>query len=134
MTSLNLIVAEDDLAMQRWLKTVLTRMGATVRMVSSGWELLSLLADAHDATDLVISDVRMPMPGGIDALAMARTAGVTVPFVLITAFPDDQLREAAQTLRAAVLDKPFLAHELVARIEEVMLGATPRRAAQAPSS
>lgn len=120
MTGLNLIVAEDDPAMQRWLLTVLARMGASVRTASSGWELLSLLADDHAAVDLVISDVRMPIPGGIDVLAMARSAGVTVPFVLITAFANDDLRDTARRLSASVLDKPFLVHELEAQIRELV--------------
>lgn len=134
MTGLNLIVAEDDPAMRRWLETVLVRMGASVRMASSGWELLSLLADNHAAIDLVISDVRMPIPYGVDALAMARTAGVTVPFVLITAFPDEDLRAAAGTMRAAVLDKPFLAEELEACIRALVGPAAANENAKGPSS
>jgi CheY-like chemotaxis protein len=117
----NLIVAEDDPAMQHWLETVLVRMGAAVRMVASGWELLYMLADTTRPVDLVISDVRMPMPGGIDALAMARTAGIEIPFVLITAFADDVIREAAIRLDASVLDKPFLADALEHEIRSSIL-------------
>ncbi len=117
-----MIVAEDDPAMQRWLNTVLVHMGASVRLVSSGWELLTQLAE-NDAVDLVISDVRMPIPGGIEALAMARTAGITVPFLLITAFADDRLREAARGLRARVLDKPFLANDLRVQIQQLLEGS-----------
>ena len=73
-----------------------------------------------EAVDLVISDVRMPIPFGVDVLAMARTAGVTVPFLLITAFGDDQLRNVARGLHARVLDKPFLARELKAQIHELV--------------
>lgn len=118
-----MIVAEDDPAMRRWLYVVLAEMGAAVRMAASGWELLALMAE--ERADLVISDIRMPMPRGIDALAMARAAGVTTPFVLITAFADPSIREAARGLRASVLDKPFLAHELEAQIDELMGSATP---------
>jgi len=116
----NLIVAEDDPAMRHWLQTVLAQMGARVRVAASGWELMSLLGEDCDTVDLVISDVRMPLPSGVDALAMARTAGVTVPFVLITAFSDEHVREVALKLHATVLDKPFLAAELEARIMELL--------------
>jgi len=116
---LKLIVAEDDPAMQRWLKTILLQMGASVQLVSSGWELLAVLAE-NEPVDLVISDVRMPIPGGIDALAMARTAGVTVPFLLITAFGDDRIRDTARGLHAHVLDKPFLARDLKAQIHRLI--------------
>jgi CheY-like chemotaxis protein len=118
---MNLIVAEDDPAMQHWLETVLVRMGAAVRTVGSGWELLYMLADHADAVDLVISDLRMPMPSGIDVLAMARAAGIEIPFVLITAFADDVIRDAATRLDASVLDKPFLAAALEYEIRSSIL-------------
>jgi DNA-binding response OmpR family regulator len=122
---LSFIVAEDDPAMRHWLHTVLARNGASVQLASSGWELLSLLADNHETVDLVITDVRMPLPGGAAALAMARTAGVTVPFVLITAFADDDLRDTVCGMHASVLDKPFLVGELEHQIQEI-LGRTPQ--------
>jgi DNA-binding response OmpR family regulator len=121
VSALKLVVAEDDPAMQGWLRSVLERMGASVSVASSGWELLTLLADNHEVLDLVISDVRMPMPNGVDALAMARAAGVSVPFVLISAFATDYVREAARSLSASVLDKPFLQHELEARVRDSLV-------------
>lgn len=108
MSPLRLIVAEDDPDLQ------------------------SLLADTHEAVDLVISDVRMPMPNGVDALAKARAAGVEVPWVLISAFATDDVRKAARILSASVLDKPFLHRELEARVRASLIGhgdrsSVPRR-------
>jgi DNA-binding response OmpR family regulator len=122
MSALRLIVADDDPAMRRWLVMVLRRRAASIASVASGWELLSLLGDEPDC-DLVISDVRMPLPGGLHTLAMVRTAGVAIPFLLITAFADDQLREAARGLCADVLDKPFQLRELEARIDAILARA-----------
>jgi DNA-binding response OmpR family regulator len=106
--------------MRHWLQILLVRMGASVRLASSGWELLSMMAEDPAAIDLVISDVRMPIPCGLDVLAMVRSVGITTPFVLITAFSNEALRAAAGRMRAAVLDKPFLAAELEARIRELL--------------
>jgi DNA-binding response OmpR family regulator len=122
VSALELIVAEDDPTMRQWLSIVLDRMGARVRCAASGWELLSLLSDHSHGVDLVISDVRMPLPSGLEALALARTAGVTTPFMLITAFADDELRQTAQSLGAWVLDKPFFAADLAAHIHHVLSG------------
>ncbi len=123
MSPLRLIVADDDPAMRRWLAMALCRKGATIVAAASGWELLALLAD-ETPCDLVISDVRMPLPGGLHTLAMVRTAGVSTPFLLITAFADHRLREAAKRLHAEVLDKPFQLRELEARIDEILAHAT----------
>ena len=79
-----------------------------------------MLADDLATIDLVITDVRMPIPSGFDVLAMARSAGVTIPFVLITAFSNEELRVAARRMRASVLDKPFLVDDLEARISDLL--------------
>jgi DNA-binding response OmpR family regulator len=48
-----------------------------------------------------------------------RLAGSAVPFLLITAFGGDDVREAAGKLGAEVLDKPFAATELVRRVRRM---------------
>lgn len=108
---LSLVIADDDAAMRTWLRVVLVRLGIDLHEAASGWELLALLASGRPI-DLVISDVRMPAPSGLQVLASARTAGCEAPFLLITAFGDDQLRRRAGALGAAVLDKPFPAAAL----------------------
>jgi CheY-like chemotaxis protein len=118
------IVAEDDPIVRHGLDAALASLGGTVRLAASGWELLSLLADG-DPVDVVVADVRMPMPGGVDALAMARTAGLTVPFVLVAACCDDALRTAARKLHAVVIAKPVRDHELALRVRELVADAAP---------
>lgn len=115
---LSLIVAEDDFHMRDWLLTILERAGAKVHEAATGWEVLSLLAE-HPDIDLVISDVRMPAPNGLQALAMARAAGIGVPFLIITGFGGDDVDLSATRMDARVLNKPFAAVDLLARIEEL---------------
>jgi DNA-binding response OmpR family regulator len=109
------IVAEDDPGMRRWMRVVLTRRNIAVQEARSGAELLLLLTVMPEV-DLVISDLRMPLLDGLDTLAMVREIGVDVPFLLITAFADETLRRSAEELDASVLDKPFSAGELIARV------------------
>jgi DNA-binding response OmpR family regulator len=112
---LRVIVAEDDPGMRRWMRVVLTRRNIAVQEARSGAELLLLLTVMPEV-DLVISDLRMPLLDGLDTLAMVREIGVDVPFLLITAFADETLRRSAEELDASVLDKPFSAGELIARV------------------
>jgi DNA-binding NtrC family response regulator len=127
MPALDVIVADDDPAMRACLEAFLVQMGAKVQLAASGWELLALLAD-DETVDLVIADVRMPMPNGIEALAMARAAGISAPFVLITGTCTDEVRAAARRLRAAALAKPFTARDLRRQIDRLVA----RRPAEAP--
>jgi CheY-like chemotaxis protein len=122
--SFHAIVAENDPVIRHDLDATLANLGGNVRLAASGWELLSLLADG-DPVDVVIADVRMPMPGGLDALVMARTAGVTVPFVLVAASCDEALRDAVRRLHAVVIAKPLRDHELAQRVRELVAEAAP---------
>jgi DNA-binding response OmpR family regulator len=112
-----LLVAEDDPAMLRWLVLILTSLGGPIHAVSDGWKARSVLM--HEHVDLVVSDLRMPISSGFETLAVIRMAGNRVPFLLITAFGDDEVREAAAELGAEVLAKPFGAVELLARVERM---------------
>ena len=42
-----------------------------------------------DGTSCVIADVQMPGMNGLELLAMMRAQGHGVPFIFITAFPDE---------------------------------------------
>jgi CheY-like chemotaxis protein len=115
-----LLVAEDDDEMRAWLTVALGSERDEVREASTGWELLSALAEPRPF-DLVITDVRMPGPTGIQVLGMARNAGVVTPFLLITAFSDHQLRASmAELADVALLDKPFEQSEFLNAVERML--------------
>jgi CheY-like chemotaxis protein len=110
-----IFIADDDRATREWLRLLLRPMHATIREASAGVELLELLASG-EPYDLVITDVRMPGPSGLQVVAMARAAGVTAPFLVITAFPDDDVKAALTASGAELLAKPFSGTELKDRV------------------
>ncbi len=103
--------------MRRWLVTVLTPLAGRIHAVGDGWQVWTALME--EDIDLVISDIRMPMKGGLETLNVVRVAGITVPFLLITAFGGEDVRAAAAGLGAEVLDKPFAASDLLARVRRL---------------
>jgi CheY-like chemotaxis protein len=113
----SILVAEDDAAMRRWLVTVLAPLGCRIFEVSDGWEVWSMLEE--NDIDLVISDIRMPVQNGLEALTVARIAGIQVPFLLITGFGGDDVRDSAGELGAEVLSKPFSAADLLAHVRRL---------------
>lgn len=116
------LVAEDDSELRSLIGYGLGLDGHEVVATSNGIELGDWLTAASFA-DVVISDVRMPGPSGLDILARFRKMNTRTPFVLITAFGSAELHARALGLGAtAVLDKPFemddlrdLVRRLVAR-------------------
>ena len=114
----HLLIADDDPEMRSWLRAVLAQAGARIDEVESGAELVRALTE-NGPYDLVVADVRMSWATGVQALAMARTAGVQTPFVVITAYADAAVRAAAEALGAPLLEKPLTVQELL----ETALGA-----------
>ena len=109
-----ILLAEDNLEMRRFLASALRRDGYEVIEVKNGADLVSQVADrlvqpiSLPPVDLIISDQRMPGFTGLEILGALRTEDWVTPFVLITAFGGEELREEAQLAgAAAVLDKPF---------------------------
>lgn len=104
------LLAEDDPELRRLIASELRRDGITVIEARDGHELVELLAEdlGSVAPDVVVSDLRMPGPSGLDALDLLRRTGGGPAFVLITAFGDEAIHEQAARLgAAAVFDKPF---------------------------
>ena len=73
------------------------------------------MRSAHlNDTSCVIADVQMSVMSGLDLLTLMRTQGYRAPFIFITAFPDESVRDRALKAGAiAFLAKPFAAPTLI---------------------
>jgi len=118
--SWRILIADDDDEMRAWLRLALRQLQPAVTEVGTGNDLLEALA--HDGPfDAIITDVRMPGLDGLRVAAMARTAGVPTPIVVITAFPEMAvLKSVGKMPNATLLAKPFEAGELRAALVELM--------------
>lgn len=104
--------------MRTWLVAVLAPLALQIRQAANGNEVWAALDIGP--TDLVVCDVRMPRQSGLAVLTGVRLAGNRVPFLLITGFGGDDVRASAAALGAEVLDKPFTASELLARVQAMV--------------
>jgi len=106
------LVADDDPAMRDLVSIALRAEGYVVIEVATGIALVDTIerivsgAAFGGVVDVVVSDVRMPDLDGLGAIARIRAKGVTVPFVVVTAFSDDATQRRAKELDATLLDKP----------------------------
>jgi CheY-like chemotaxis protein len=114
-----LLLAEDDYELRRLLGSMLRHDGYAVVEARNGSELLnyvaaSLLYSARYAEPaLILTDVRMPGPSGLDVGSALKRTRYRSPLVVMTAFGGDDMRRQARVLGAvAVLDKPFELEEL----------------------
>ncbi|MCB9513413.1 MAG: response regulator [Candidatus Latescibacteria bacterium] len=116
----HLLLADDDYEMRKLLRWSLEHAGYRVTECPDGHTLLKKLeaetgGGDGERYDLIVTDVRMPGVTGTEALRQGWLRGDWPPVILITAFPDPELRERALRLGAqAVLAKPFDVDLLVA--------------------
>jgi two-component system cell cycle response regulator CpdR len=119
------LVAEDDPEMRRLVVEALRKDGHEVQEAADGGRLLVHIAEEfqRDASlaliDVIVSDVRMPVCSGLDLLERLVEARWHVPFVLMTAFGDDQTRRRAEGLGALLFDKPLSLEALRAAVRRL---------------
>jgi len=105
-------VIDDDASVRVATNNLLRSHGYRVHTFASAEEFLR---SAHlNDTSCVIADVQMPVMNGVELLTLMRTQGYGVPFIFITAFPDESVR--ARALKAGAicfLAKPFAAPTLI---------------------
>ena len=112
-----ILVVDDDLGQRSLLESFLTGQGFAVTTASSGEEALEQLDGG--AFDMMISDVRMGGISGLEALHRLRARGITLPVLLVTAFPE--VRDAVVAMRDGAIDyleKPIDLDELLASVRQ----------------
>jgi DNA-binding response OmpR family regulator len=116
----HLLLVEDDHAMRGMLAFVLGKHGYFVTGARDGRQALEYLDDMvrkgghRQMPQLLLADQRMPGFQGLDLIEATRAAGMEISAILITAFPDADVRDRAHTLGIPVLEKPFEMTDLIA--------------------
>ena len=107
-----LILVEDDDSVRRALQLLLSGSGYRVRSFASA---ASALADpiVLDA-DFLVADFMLSESDGVQLLGSLRARGWAGRAILVTAYPSNQLRRAADAVGyAAVMEKPVRHQELL---------------------
>ena len=120
MAERNLIaIIDDDASVRTALNGLLRSLGfANVTFVSAKDFLSSRLLPR---TACVVADVNMPGMTGPELYQSLVASGTAIPVILITAYPDDRVRE--QALRAGVVGyfgKPFHDDDLIACLRSAL--------------
>jgi len=101
-----ILTVDDDSNARLAVQAILERQQMHVTPVESAEDGLSALSSAY--FDLVITDFRMKQKTGLDLIKEARSHGLGVPFILVTAESDLTVRNQAAELGVmAILNKPI---------------------------
>jgi FixJ family two-component response regulator len=99
-------IVDDDESIREAVMDLMRALGFTTEAFARGEDFLK--SDRLRGTACLIADVQLPGMGGLELHSRLIASGNPVPTVLITAYPDDEVR--ARALKAGVvgyLAKPF---------------------------
>jgi FixJ family two-component response regulator len=115
-------IIDDDASMREAIKGLMKSLGYRAEAVASAQEFLN---SRHiDRTSCLIADVQMPGMTGLDLCQRLSASGKPIPTILITAYPDDGVRERARSAGViGYLSKPFEEDDLLACIRSALTHA-----------
>ncbi|WP_372680220.1 ATP-binding protein [Desulfosarcina sp.] len=90
-----ILIIDDDIEILDMLDTILSNEGYEVLRAESGKEAISLLQS--DPVDLVITDMSMPVMGGLEVLAAVKQLDENMEIIVLTG--DATLENAVQALK-----------------------------------
>src|SRR5262245_65099897 len=127
-----ILVADDDPNIVRLLSLYLGKAGYQVESAVDGDEALRKLRDL--APDLLVLDIMMPGPDGLEVCRSVRRAS-DLPIIMLSARGSDVDKIAGLQFGADdYVTKPFNPVELVARVQSVLRRSVARGAGIAPQS
>jgi FixJ family two-component response regulator len=114
-------IIDDDESVRAATSSLLRSVGLEVRLFASAEEFLAA-GDARDNA-CIVSDVQMSGMSGIELLELLRARQCNKPFIVITAFPQDHLRQRAHRAGAnCFLTKPYDSATLLRCVENALAG------------
>jgi CheY-like chemotaxis protein len=118
-----ILVVDDESHMLDTIQFILQSNGYLTVMARGGEEALERLVGLRAQgrrIDLILTDIQMPGPTGLELIELFREAGEQAPVLVMTGYND---RETTRRLRERgiehFLDKPFEEEELLRRIRQL---------------
>jgi two-component system response regulator FixJ len=117
-----ILVVDDDSAVRNSLKFMIEVEGFEVNAYSSAQELLN--ENSLPANSCLVTDYHMPDMTGLELVDHLRDRQISIPAILITANPTENLRNRAAAAGIPIIDKPLLGSRLLDAIRKALDGHT----------
>lgn len=112
-------VIDDDASIRAATDSLLRARGYAVYTFASAADFLR--SPQMNQSSCVITDVRMPEMTGVELQGALRKQGISVPFILVTAFPEESARlQALRDGALCFLSKPFDAPTIIRCVEAAL--------------
>jgi len=114
-----ILIVDDEEQMRDLLVKVLEKSGYQVSASAEGSQALAMLE--REPADLVVTDVRMPGMGGMEALRAVKELNPDIVVIIMTAFGTiDQAVQAVKEGAYDYINKPFKIEEMLLTIDKAL--------------
>jgi len=118
-----ILLVEDEPVLRKSMAELLALWRYQVIEAANGQQALDILSANEQTVDLVLTDVVMPMMGGVGLLKQMRQRGMNTPVIIMTGHPlRDELEDLRQFGLAAWLHKPPSTAQLAHTLAHVLGG------------
>ena len=114
---MKILVAEDEMIMQKTIELRLKKDGHEVITCSDGREAIQKIEEINP--DLIITDIMMPFASGLEIIeAVKRNGGKNIRIIVLSAMGQENVvLEAFQLGADDYITKPFSPNELSMRVK-----------------
>ena len=117
----SILLVEDEQVVRALTKRILTQQGYNVLSAASGAEALEIWLEHSRSIRLLITDVVMPMVGGLELVSRLRGSRPDLPVLYVSGYT----REATLPLESEVavtrfLEKPYTVDSLISQVNELL--------------
>ena len=118
----SILITDDDRAFRETLHEVFAPRGFRTLLAEDGQEALDILK--QETVHLMLLDMHMPRLTGLDTIRIVRVEFGSVPWILMSAKLDEQLRSQAELAEAAsVLSKPVSFRDITTAVHGALQSA-----------
>ncbi len=113
-----ILLVEDEFAVRNYTRKMLDRHGYKVLEAANGEEALSVARSCGATIHLLLTDLVMPLMGGVDLMEKFGSEFPNVPVLFMSAYTDEIMRH--WNVLNAYIQKPFHISDLLAQVRELL--------------
>jgi len=116
-----ILVVEDDDALRKLTIALLQSTGYRVLEADNGESAMKVVQNSDESIDLLLTDVLMPVMGGVDLSAQLRKSQPSLKVLLMSGYPGDLIaRQRGSETDMVLIEKPFTRQWLLSKIRAVL--------------